>query len=57
VTAAAFMMAASVVMLFLGVRHPIASQMSFLQIVLLIWLLSSCSEEVSRPGSILDLGS
>ena len=46
VIAAASMMAGSVTMIFLGVRHPIASQMSFLQIVVYVWLLSSFSEEV-----------
>ena len=40
----------------LGVRHPLASQMSFLQIVLLIWLLSSFSEEVYVRGLVAVLG-
>jgi hypothetical protein len=38
VLAAVAMMAASVTMIFLEVRHPIASQMNFLQIVVVIWL-------------------
>ena len=50
--AAVSMMAASVVMFLLGVRHPLASQMSFLQIVLLVWLLSSFSEEVYVRGLV-----
>ena len=33
-------------------RHPVASQMGFLQIVLLIWLLSSFSEEVYVRGLV-----
>jgi len=52
VTAAASMMAATVAMLFLGFRHPIASQMSFVQIVVVIWLLSSFSEEVYVRGLV-----
>jgi hypothetical protein len=50
--AAASMMGASVATIFLGVRHPIASQMSFLQIVVLVWLLSSCSEEIYVRGLV-----
>jgi membrane protease YdiL (CAAX protease family) len=52
VIAAISMMAASVAAIFLGFRHPIASQMSFLQIVLVIWLLSSFSEEVYVRGLV-----
>ena len=52
VIAAASMMAASVAMIFLGARHPIASQMSFLQIVVVVWLLSSFSEEVYVRGLV-----
>jgi membrane protease YdiL (CAAX protease family) len=52
VIAAASMMAASVAMIFLGARHPIASQMGFLQIVVVIWLLSSFSEEVYVRGLV-----
>jgi hypothetical protein len=48
--AAASMMAASVAAILQDVRHPVASQMSFLQIVLAIWLLSSFSEEVYVRG-------
>ena len=39
-------------MILLDLRHPIASQMSFLQIVVLIWLLSSFSEEVFVRGLV-----
>jgi membrane protease YdiL (CAAX protease family) len=46
------MMAASVVMIFLGLRHPLAAQMSFLQIVLVVWLVSSLSEEVYVRGLV-----
>ena len=50
--AAFSMMAGSVVMILLGVRHPVASQMTFLQIVAVIWLLSSFSEEVYVRGLV-----
>jgi len=50
--AAACMMAASVAAIFLGVRHPVASQMNFLQIVLVIWILSSFSEEIYVRGLV-----
>jgi membrane protease YdiL (CAAX protease family) len=46
------MMAGSVTAIFLGFRHPIASQMSFLQIVLVIWILSSVSEEIYVRGLV-----
>lgn len=46
------MMAASVAMIFLEVRHPVAAQLGFLQIVGLIWGLSSVSEEVYVRGLI-----
>src|SRR5262249_46365883 len=49
---AAAMMSGSVAAILLGVRHPVASQMSFLQIVLVIWLLSSISEEVYVRGLV-----
>jgi hypothetical protein len=52
VLAAAAMMAGSVANIMLGTRHPIASQMSFPQIVLVIWLLSSVSEEVYVRGLV-----
>ena len=54
--AAVAMMTGSVVAILLDVRHPVASKMSFLQLVLLGWILSSFSEEVfvSRAGSVLD---
>jgi len=52
VIAAASMMAASVAMILLGARHPVASQMGFLQIVVVIWLLSSFSEEVYVRGLV-----
>jgi membrane protease YdiL (CAAX protease family) len=50
--AVASMMAASVAMISLGARHPVASQMSFLQIVVVVWLLSSFSEEVYVRGLV-----
>ncbi len=50
--AAAAMMAASVVMIFLGLLHPVAAKMSFLQIVLVVWILSSVSEEVYVRGLV-----
>jgi membrane protease YdiL (CAAX protease family) len=52
VIAAVSMMAGSVVAIFLGVRHPVASQMGFLQIVLVVWILSSFSEEVYVRGLV-----
>jgi membrane protease YdiL (CAAX protease family) len=52
VLAAIAMMAASVTMIFLEVTHPIASQMNFLQIVVVIWLGSSFSEEVYVRGLV-----
>jgi membrane protease YdiL (CAAX protease family) len=52
VIAAVAMMAATIVMIFLGLRHPLASQMSFLQIILVVWLLSSFSEEVYVRGLV-----
>jgi membrane protease YdiL (CAAX protease family) len=52
VVAAAAMMAATVVMIFLGARHPVASQLSFAQIVGLIWILSSASEEIYVRGFV-----
>jgi Type II CAAX prenyl endopeptidase Rce1-like len=50
--AAAAMMGGSVAAILLGVRHPIASQMSFLQLVVVVWLLSSCSEEIYVRGLV-----
>jgi membrane protease YdiL (CAAX protease family) len=52
VIAVVAMMAASVAMILLEVRHPIASQMGFLKIVLVIWVLSSFSEEVYVRGLV-----
>jgi membrane protease YdiL (CAAX protease family) len=52
VIAVVTMMATSCAMILLGVRHPIASQMGFLQIVVFIWLLSSFSEEVYVRGLV-----
>jgi hypothetical protein len=52
VIAATTMMAGSVAMIFLGARHPLASQMRFPEIVLVIWLLSSFSEEVYVRGLV-----
>lgn len=50
--AAASMMCGSVAAIFLGVRHPVASQMGFLQLVLVVWLLSSFSEEIYVRGLV-----
>jgi membrane protease YdiL (CAAX protease family) len=52
VIGAVTMMAATVVMVFLGVRHPVASQLTFPQIVGLIWILSSLSEEIYVRGFV-----
>jgi membrane protease YdiL (CAAX protease family) len=52
VIAAGSMMAGSVVAIFLGVQHPIAARMGFLQLILVIWLLSSFSEEVYVRGLV-----
>ena len=46
------MMVASTVMIFAGLRHPLAAQMNFLQVVLVIWGLSSFSEEVYVRGLV-----
>ena len=46
------MMATSFAMILLGARHPVASQMGFLQIVVVIWILSSFSEEVYVRGLV-----
>ena len=46
------MMVASAVMIFAGLRHPLAAQMNFLQVVLVIWGLSSFSEEVYVRGLV-----
>ncbi|HEV7999028.1 MAG TPA: CPBP family intramembrane glutamic endopeptidase [Planctomycetaceae bacterium] len=46
------MMAATVVLIFVGVKHPLAAQMSFPQIVLIIWFVSSFSEEVYVRGLV-----
>jgi membrane protease YdiL (CAAX protease family) len=50
--AALSMMAASVVMICLGLRHPVVAQMRFWQIVLVVWVLSSFSEEVFVRGLV-----
>jgi membrane protease YdiL (CAAX protease family) len=52
VIAVVTMMATSIAMILLDVRHPVASQMGFLQIVVVIWLLSSFSEEVYVRGLV-----
>jgi membrane protease YdiL (CAAX protease family) len=52
VIAAASMMAGSVAMLLLEARHPVVAQMGLLQIVVVIWLLSSFSEEVYVRGLV-----
>jgi membrane protease YdiL (CAAX protease family) len=49
---AAAMMAASVTAVLMGARHPVAAQMSFLQLVVIVWLLSSFSEEVYVRGLV-----
>ncbi len=46
------MMAGSVVVILLGVRHPVASQMTFLQLIVLVWILSSFSEEIYVRGLV-----
>jgi membrane protease YdiL (CAAX protease family) len=43
---------ASIVMILTKSRHPIASQLSFLQIVGTVWLLSSISEEIFVRGLV-----
>ena len=50
--AAGAMMAGSVVMIFLELMHPVAAKMSFLQLVLVIWILSSVSEEIYVRGLV-----
>jgi membrane protease YdiL (CAAX protease family) len=52
VAAAIAMMAATIVMVFLGTRHPIVSKFSFPQIVGIIWILSSVSEEIYVRGFV-----
>ena len=39
-------------MIFLGTRHPLAAQMNFAQVFLIIWLLSSFAEEVYVRGLV-----
>ena len=46
------MMAGSVVVILLGVRHPVASQMTFVQIIVFVWILSSFSEEIYVRGLV-----
>ncbi len=46
------MVAASVIMIFLEVQHPLAAQLSFLQVVTIIFLLSSFSEEIYVRGLV-----
>ena len=50
--AAAAMMAGSVAVILLDTRHPVAAQMRFWQLVTVIWLLSSFSEEVYVRGLV-----
>jgi membrane protease YdiL (CAAX protease family) len=52
VLTAVAMMAASVVMVLMERVHPIASQMRLWEIVLVIWLLSSFSEEIYVRGLV-----
>jgi drug/metabolite transporter (DMT)-like permease len=52
VIAVVTMMAATVAMLFLGARHPVASQMGLLQIVVVIWILII----YGRPPEMLTSG-
>ncbi len=49
---AAAMMATTVVLIFVGRKHPLAAQMSFPQIVLMIWFVSSFSEEIYVRGLV-----
>jgi len=46
------MMAGSVAMVLLELRHPLMAQLTFLQIVLSVWLLSSISEEIYVRGLV-----
>jgi membrane protease YdiL (CAAX protease family) len=46
------MAVASTVMVLLEVRHPLASQMSLAQIVVIVWLGSSLSEEIYVRGLV-----
>ena len=50
--AALGMMAASIVMVLLEVRHPLPSQMGLAQIVVIIWLGSSFAEEIYVRGLV-----
>ncbi len=55
VLAAVAMAVVSMVMVLLGERHPLARELSFLQIVLVVWLLSSVAEEVFVRGLVQGL--
>ena len=46
------MMAASFAMVFLEVRHPLAAQLSLPQVVVIVWLGSSLSEEIYVRGLV-----
>jgi membrane protease YdiL (CAAX protease family) len=50
--AAVGMMVASTVMVLLEVRHPLASQMTLPQIVVIVWLGSSLAEEIYVRGLV-----
>lgn len=50
--ACACMMLAAAVMILTGHRHPLAAGMTFPQIVVVIWLLSSVSEEIYVRGLV-----
>jgi membrane protease YdiL (CAAX protease family) len=46
------MMVASFVMIFLEVRHPLLAQMSFAEVVVIVWFGSSLSEEIYVRGLV-----
>ncbi|HET6326657.1 MAG TPA: CPBP family intramembrane glutamic endopeptidase [Planctomycetaceae bacterium] len=49
---AAAMMAATVVLIFVGRKHPLVAQMSFPEIIVMIWFVSSFSEEIYVRGLV-----
>lgn len=55
VLAACGMGAASIAMILIGAKHPVAAQLSFDQIVLTVWILSSVSEEIFVRGLVQSL--
>ncbi len=46
------MVAGSLVSILLGTRHPLASQLIFLMVVLVLWVLSRLSEKVYVRGLV-----